>query len=322
MIYQSHLDSMKEQTGLTPNDRRAGTLIVSQCQGRRGGQLTNRRLLTRSRARQWRLLDGPRCHTPKLNAPNLIGKHVSATRSSWSPPTTNSSRSPDVWRLITQVGSSYFIPLRNREKLAIVKVATDRLDVGIKLKGAELAGRLKCLGQMELDRQAPVEPNRRWRREPESWLRDAGAKTQRRDIKCEPTHRKRRAEMPALPWVSRQPNDPNAEYVAMASRLPLHHYRSVPGFLRDSMTIRRQLAKTPGLIGYGLNAELTKRTFWTFSVWENREALDAFARTDPHRRIIERLRHLMEPTHFELFPLSGRQLPMTWEQMKAPVRPR
>jgi len=56
--------------------------------------------------------------------------------------------------------------------------------------------------------------------------------------------------MPALPWVNRHPIDPNAEYLAMASRLPLHRYQSVLGFLRDSLAIRRQLAKTPGLVGY------------------------------------------------------------------------
>ncbi len=105
----------------------------------------------------------------------------------------------------------------------------------------------------------------------------------------------------------------------MASRLPLNHYRSVPGFLRDTLAIRRQLAEAPGLIGYALDAQLAKRTFWTFSVWRKREDLDAFAVSDPHRRIITRLRPLMAATRFEFFPLPGRELPMTWEQMKAPL---
>lgn len=126
--------------------------------------------------------------------------------------------------------------------------------------------------------------------------------------------------MPALPWVQRQPADPDTEYQAMASRLPLRRNRSVPGFMRDAMAIRRQLAKAPHLVGYALDAELTKRTFWTFSVWEDRRALDAFAGADPHRRIITRLRPLMGQTQFEFFTIPGRNLPMTWEQMKAPLR--
>jgi quinol monooxygenase YgiN len=126
--------------------------------------------------------------------------------------------------------------------------------------------------------------------------------------------------MPALPWVERQAIDPDREYVAMASRLPLRHYRSVPGFLRDVLAIRRQLAGTGGLVGYALNAELARRRFWTFSIWEDRESLDAFAAADPHRRIIRRLAPLMAQTRFEFFPVTGSQLPMTWDQMSAPVR--
>ena len=126
--------------------------------------------------------------------------------------------------------------------------------------------------------------------------------------------------MPALPWLQRQPIDPEREYVAMASRLPLKSYRSIPGFLRDTLQVRRQLAETPGLVGYALNAGLARKTFWTFSVWEDRASLDAFAASDPHRAITRRLQPLMGQTRFEFFQIPGSDLPMTWDQMKAPVR--
>jgi hypothetical protein len=125
--------------------------------------------------------------------------------------------------------------------------------------------------------------------------------------------------MPALPWVERQAIDPHQRYVAMASRLPLKKYRYVPGFLRDSMRIRRQLAQTPGLVGYALNAELARKRFWTFSVWDSRASLDAFAAADPHRQIIRRLRPKMQTTRFEFLEIPGSELPMTWDQMKDPV---
>jgi heme-degrading monooxygenase HmoA len=125
--------------------------------------------------------------------------------------------------------------------------------------------------------------------------------------------------VPALPWLQREEIDQNRGYVAMASRLPLRRYRSVPGFLRDTLAIRRQLAGAPGLVGYALNAELTRKTFWTFSVWRDQESLDAFAASDPHRQIVARLRPRMDTPRFEFFPLAGEQLPMTWEQMKAPL---
>jgi hypothetical protein len=125
--------------------------------------------------------------------------------------------------------------------------------------------------------------------------------------------------VPALPWLERQPIDPQREYVAMASRLPLKSYRFVPGFMRDTMQIRRQLAQTPGLVGYTLNAGLARKTFLTFSVWEDQASLDRFAAADPHRSIIGRLRPRMMPTRFEFFPISGADLPLSWEQITARV---
>jgi hypothetical protein len=79
----------------------------------------------------------------------------------------------------------------------------------------------------------------------------------------------------------------------MASRLPLKRRRSIPGFLRDARAIRRQLARADGMVGYALDAELARKTFWTFSVWQDQASLDAFASSAPHRAIIRRLRPLM-----------------------------
>src|SRR5579875_944437 len=112
--------------------------------------------------------------------------------------------------------------------------------------------------------------------------------------------------MPALPWTQRRAVDPGRPYLAMASRLPL----------------RRQLARAHGMVGYALDAELARKTFWTFSVWEDQASLDAFAASDPHRAITRRLQPLMGRTRFEFFPIPGSDLPMTWDQMKAPVRGR
>jgi hypothetical protein len=126
--------------------------------------------------------------------------------------------------------------------------------------------------------------------------------------------------MPALPWSQREAIDPGRTYVAMASRLPLRRHRSIPGFLRDAKAIRGQLAGAPGLVGYALDAEIACKMFWTFSVWADQASLDAFASSGPHQAIIRRLRPLMGQTRFQFFPISGSDLPMTPEQMKAPVQ--
>jgi heme-degrading monooxygenase HmoA len=126
--------------------------------------------------------------------------------------------------------------------------------------------------------------------------------------------------MPALPWITRREVDPGRTYLAMASRLPLKRHRSIPGFLRDALAIRRQLARADGMVGFALDAEVARKTFWTFSVWEDQASLDAFAASDPHIAITRRLAPLMGRTRFEFFPISGSDLPLTWDRMKAPVR--
>jgi hypothetical protein len=126
--------------------------------------------------------------------------------------------------------------------------------------------------------------------------------------------------VPALPWNERQPVDPDREYVVMASRLPLKAYRFIPGFLRDTLRIRRQLAISEGLVGYALNAQLTRKTFWTFSVWTDQNSLDAFAVSDPHRQIVQRLVPRMNETRFEFLHLRGSAIPSSWDERMEPVR--
>ena len=125
--------------------------------------------------------------------------------------------------------------------------------------------------------------------------------------------------MPAFPWTSHGPIDPDRTYVVMASRLPLRRSRSVPGFLRDTLAIRRQLASADGLVGYALDANPSRRTFWTFSVWIDGDHLHAFATSDPHRQIIARLRPLMAETRFSTSTMTGSAVPSSWSQRKALV---
>lgn len=126
--------------------------------------------------------------------------------------------------------------------------------------------------------------------------------------------------MPALPWVQRQAIDPDRDYLVMASRLPLKAHRFIPGFLRDTLRIRRQLTRADGLIGYALNAQLARKTFWTFSVWIDQESLDSFATTDPHRRIVQRLRARMDQSRFEFLQARGSEIPSDWDERMGLVR--
>jgi heme-degrading monooxygenase HmoA len=125
--------------------------------------------------------------------------------------------------------------------------------------------------------------------------------------------------MPALPWTTISPPDRAREYVVMASRLPLARYRDMPGFLRAAMLIRTQLARTSGLIGYALDAHLARKTFWTVSAWDSRDALDAFSRADPHRSRVRVIRPRMRPTTFTYWTVSGADLPVAWAEVRRRV---
>ena len=126
--------------------------------------------------------------------------------------------------------------------------------------------------------------------------------------------------MAQFPWDQRKEIEQQHNYVLMASFLPLKRYRSIPGFLRDALAIRRQLGTVSGLVGYGLLAELSRKTFWTFSVWEDRASLDAFASSDPHGQIIRKLAPRMGRTVFKFFDTNGSGLPWGWDEVKAKLK--
>jgi hypothetical protein len=122
--------------------------------------------------------------------------------------------------------------------------------------------------------------------------------------------------MPALPWKRSETVEPDTECTVMGSRLPLASYRHIPAFLRATLRIRRQLARTPGLVGYSLNAQLLRKTFWTVSAWSSRESLEQFARTDPHHADIGEIRPAMLPTTFVFWTARANSLPIGWDEVR------
>ena len=118
--------------------------------------------------------------------------------------------------------------------------------------------------------------------------------------------------MPALPWTTIHPAEPDRTYTVMASRLPLRGYRFIPRFMGQTMKIRRQLAAADGLVGYALDAKLTRKEFWTVSVWESREHLDRFAAADPHASIIRTKPQRMRPTKFVFWACEAADVPVPW----------
>ena len=123
--------------------------------------------------------------------------------------------------------------------------------------------------------------------------------------------------MPALPWTTLRPPDPDRTYVAFATKLPLTAHRYVPGFLRDTLRIRRQLRGAPGLVGYALRADLVAKTFWTVSVWEDEDFLRTFAASEPHRTVMRRVPARMATSALRPFDVAGADVPLRWPDVQA-----
>ncbi|MFF2142354.1 DUF3291 domain-containing protein [Kitasatospora sp. NPDC058190] len=122
--------------------------------------------------------------------------------------------------------------------------------------------------------------------------------------------------MPTLPWTIPNPASPNTQAFVMASRFEVRSFADVPRFFLKSLSAWRQVRSAPGALGASLIAQPLKRTFFTLSAWEGRDALYAYARTEPHRGIMNGLRSTMRDSTFTFWEVPVEELPITWENAK------
>lgn len=115
-----------------------------------------------------------------------------------------------------------------------------------------------------------------------------------------------------LPWATLRPPERGREYVVLVSVLRLTSFRTVPAFFSYSNRIQGQLKRSPGLIGFSLNAHLLRKMFWTLSVWESPEAIADFVNESPHREIMAALKGKIRDPRFIQWRISGFQCPPTW----------
>lgn len=118
--------------------------------------------------------------------------------------------------------------------------------------------------------------------------------------------------MPASPWRSVKAADPKREYLVLLSFLPLKRLWRVPLFLVQASRITRQLERSPGVIGYSLNARPFTGRFWTLSAWEDEAALQTFVAAPPHADAMRALIPHMGQTRFVRWTALGADLPVCW----------
>lgn len=118
------------------------------------------------------------------------------------------------------------------------------------------------------------------------------------------------------PWVEVSAPDPDAEYVATISFLPLRGLRgllAVPSFMIANQRAAAQARGAPGIVGYSQRVEFLRRHFWTLSVWRDDLAIGAYSKTAPHHDLMKRFRPLMGGTKAVRFRVRGSALPPKWD---------
>ncbi|MER6563737.1 DUF3291 domain-containing protein [Streptomyces sp. NPDC001027] len=118
--------------------------------------------------------------------------------------------------------------------------------------------------------------------------------------------------MPTLRWTTVSTAAPDAEAFVMASRFEVRSFKDVPRFFLRSLAAWKQVSGAPGAYGASLIAQPLKRTFWTLSAWEDKDALYTYARTEPHRSIMTGLRPTMKDSTFAFWQTPAADLPVDW----------
>src|ERR1700758_5052248 len=119
--------------------------------------------------------------------------------------------------------------------------------------------------------------------------------------------------MPASPWRTFGSPEPEREYLALLSYLPLKSYWRIPFFFLNTAQVVKQLASAEGMMGYSALARPLSKQFWTLSAWKDDAALRTFVQYPPHVRIMTALTPHMGETKFVRWTVTGSQLPLGWE---------
>jgi hypothetical protein len=114
------------------------------------------------------------------------------------------------------------------------------------------------------------------------------------------------------PWKTLGVLEPEAEYLVLASSIPPKSYSSTWSMFRGSRVVRQQLLTADGVLGFAMLAEPLRKNYATLSVWRDEEALNAFARTDPHGRLMAELAPSMNAQRFVRWKISGSDGTPSW----------
>ncbi|MDN5857469.1 MAG: hypothetical protein L0H84_02495 [Pseudonocardia sp.] len=121
--------------------------------------------------------------------------------------------------------------------------------------------------------------------------------------------------MLTLPWTAAPGPHRHLRCTVFAARLPVRSWKDLPRVLRRALSLRRRLARTPGLIGHAV--ALHGRAVWTVSAWTDRKALARFDRDAAHRDAKTALRPHLLPSTLAVWTCPIEDLPVPWAEVRA-----
>jgi hypothetical protein len=113
------------------------------------------------------------------------------------------------------------------------------------------------------------------------------------------------------PWRWYLEPDPAGTYLAMATVIELRTVWNLPRFEWYTLRIHRQLARTPGLLGYSFRAQFPLR-YWTLSAWENGRGLQGFVKGGTHLVAMPAVATMTRRFEHVHWKVAGDGLPLAW----------
>ena len=110
------------------------------------------------------------------------------------------------------------------------------------------------------------------------------------------------------------PLEPDRDYLVLASSIPPLARSSTRRLFSGASAVRKQLAKTEGVVGFSLLARPLRKQYATLSVWVDEQALAAFADASPHHELVAKLSPEMGPTKFVRWTIKGSDGRPSWQE--------
>ena len=107
--------------------------------------------------------------------------------------------------------------------------------------------------------------------------------------------------------------EPDRDYLVLASNIPPLSRSATRRLFSGASAVRKQLAKTEGVVGFSLLARPLRKQYATLSVWVDEQALAAFADASPHHELVAKLSPEMGPTKFVRWTIKGSDGRPSWQ---------